>query len=240
MAELRGLPKAQPDLTYLMNLQQENSLAALNSHCIGKILEFDKDTQTCTVQLMQLKQFGSTTYTPVPITQVPLLIYGAGGGLITLPNPVGTICLLLFFDRNIDAFMKTGEMYAPETTRMHDFTDCIAITTFTTLVNPIENYDDEAITVIYQKIVSEVLYTAVIKNTGNAIQLKVSTDDNTSQVIISDKINIQNTAQNLMTLIEELIADIKDLSINTVSGTINQTSIDTLDETADKFRELLE
>ena len=163
-----------------------------------------------------------------------------GDGFITLPNPVGSICLLFFMDRNIDAFLETGELYEPENTRLHDFSDCIAITTFSTLNNPIENYDDTSITVAYKKLVDEVLYSAVIKNFGNSIQLKVSTEENTTQINISDKVNIQNTSQNLATLIQELITDVKSLTVNLTTGAVMPTSVDALDATADKFTELLQ
>lgn len=240
MARLEQIPKAEPTFNDLMIMAQNNTMARTNCHNVGRIIEFDKDKQTCTVQIMQLKQFFDKTMAAAPITDVPLIIYGMGDGFITLPNPVGSICLLFFMDRNIDSFLETGELYEPDNTRLHDFSDCIAITTFSTLNNPIENYDDTSITVAYKKLVDEVLYNAVIKNFGNSIQLKVSTEENTTQLNISDKVNIQNTSQSLATLIQELIADIKDLTVNTTTGSVMQSSIDTLDATADKFTELLQ
>ena len=150
MAKLREIRKSPIDEIGTYKLLEENIMSKLNCHNIGKIIDFDADTQTCTVEMMQIKQFGEKYYTPAPITQVPLIIYGCGSGFITLPNPVGSYCLLFFMDRNIDNFLITGEQYVPETGRMHDFTDCIAITTFTTLANPIENYDIEAITIEHE------------------------------------------------------------------------------------------
>lgn len=133
-----------------MQLSQDVIMARLNCHNIGKILEFDDVTQTCSIQLMQIKQFNEQQITPTILTEVPLIICGAGNGHITFPDPVGTICILLFMDRNIDAFLETGESYVPETTRMHDFTDCVALTTFKTLANPLTEYDLNAITMQYQ------------------------------------------------------------------------------------------
>lgn len=240
MAKLEQLPKSTPTFNDLMIMAQNNIMARTNCHNVGRILEFDKDKQTCTIQIMQLKQFYNKTFAAAPITDVPLIIYGMGYGYITLPDPVGSICLLFFMDRNIDAFLETGELYEPDNTRLHDFSDCIALTTFSTLNNPIESYDDTAITMAYKKIVDEVIYNAVIKNFGNSIQLKVSTEENTTQLNISDKVNIQNTSQSLAALIQELITDIKDLTVNTTTGAVMQSSIDTLDETAGKFTELLQ
>ena len=239
MAKLENLPKSQPTFNDLMIMAQNNIMARTNCHNVGKIIEFDKSTQTCTVQIMQLKQFFDKTMAAAPITDVPLIVYGMGDGFITLPNPVGSICLLFFMDRNIDAFLETGELYEPDNTRLHDFSDCIAITTFSTLNNPIENYDDTAITIAYKKIVEDVLYNSVIKNLGNSVLLKVNTEENTTQINISDKINIQNTSQNLAGLIQELITAIKAITVNTTSGALMPSSQDALDEIADKFKELL-
>ncbi len=240
MARLEQIPKSEPTFNDLMIMAQNNIMARTNCHNVGRIIEFDKTTQTCTVQIMQLKQFFDKTFAAAPITDVPLIIYGMGDGFITLPNPVGTICLLFFMDRNIDSFLETGELYEPDNTRLHDFSDCIAITTFSTLNNPIENYDDTAITIAYKKIVSDVIYNSVIKNFGNSIQLKVSTDSNTTQINISDKVNIENTSQNLASLIQELIGEIKALTVNTTSGAVMPTSQDNLDAIAQKFTELLQ
>ena len=240
MAKIRQIPKSLPTQTDLSIFKQNKTMARLNCHNVGRIISFDKTTQTCTVQIMQLKQFQDRTFSLAPITDVPLIIYGMGDGFITLPNPVGSICLLFFMDRNIDAFLETGEMYEPDNTRLHDFSDCIAITTFSTLNNPIENYDDTAITIAYKNIVEDVIYNAVIKNFGNSLLLKVATEENTTQINISDKVNIQNTSQNLATLIQELITTIEAITVNTTSGAIMQTSIDALDEVAQKFTELLQ
>lgn len=233
------LEKHFPDFNDVIARIQQTTMSRLNCHNIGKIIEFEPETQTCTIQLMQQEQLGDNIYTPAPLTEVPLILYGIEGAHITLPNPVGSICLVLFLDRNIDAFMRTGEIYTPETKRTHDYTDCVALTTFKTLVNPIENYDTEAISIIYDKLIEEVLYTSVIKNYGNSLLLNVSTEEASAQIAIDDKINIQNTNQSLATLIQNLIATIKALTINTNSGVVTPTSQNALQTVADNFSELL-
>lgn len=150
MAKAKKLSNAELDFNNMMALNEEAIMSRLNCHNVGKILSFDPLTQTCTVEIMQIKQFNETYYIPAPITDVPLIIYGAGNAHISLPDPTGSICLLLFLDRNIDSFLETGERYEPETWRMHDFSDCIALTTFKTLANPIANYDLSAITIEHE------------------------------------------------------------------------------------------
>jgi len=160
--------------------------ANLNCHNIGRIIEFDKNTQTCTVELMQIKKFNERLYTPAPITQVPLIIYGAQNGHITLPNPVGTIALLFFNDRNMDNFMLTGEQYVPDTTRMHDFTDCVAITTFKTLANPLQDYDERAISIFNEEVINEIKYNSYAKIYGNSIEINsADEEENSSHISIT-------------------------------------------------------
>ena len=236
MAKLRGINKTQVDFNNVMHMSQDAIMSRLNVHNIGRIIEFDKTTQTCTVELMILKQFNESIITPAPITQVPLIILGAGGGHITMPNPEGTICLLLFLDRNMDNFIETGEAYAPETSRMHDFTDCVALTTFKTAINPISNYDDEAITIFNDGLIEEVRKISFIKVYPNIIQIQTADGAN---ITLNDKVSISNTSQNLGTLIQSLITAIEGLTVNTTTGAVKQSSIDVLNGIADDFKELI-
>lgn len=174
MAKPFGITEDKIELPQILHNIKLKVLSEINCHNIGKITYFDADSQTCTVELMQVKQFNNNYYTPAPITDVPLIVYGAGGGHITLPNPVGTYCLLLFMDRNIDSFLETGQQYVPETSRMHDFTDCVAITTFKTLVNPIGDYDINAVTISYQNTTFKVK-DSITANAKNDITLKTVT-----------------------------------------------------------------
>lgn len=236
MADIRQVQRSQTNFNDIMAIAQDAIMSRLNCHNIGRILEFDKTTQTCTVEIMQIKQFNEEFFIPAPITQVPLIILGAGGGHITMPNPEGTICLLLFLDRNIDNFMETGEQYVPETSRMHDFTDAIALTTFTTLANPIQNYDENAITILNDGLIEEVQKISYIKIYPNLIQIQAADGAN---IVLNDKVNISNSSQNLGALIKELILAIEGLTVNTKSGTVTQSSIDTLDAIAEKFAALI-
>lgn len=238
MGKLAGIHKEEADLSEISQLLKDSVMSNLNCHNIGRIIEFDSTTQTCTVELMQIKQFNDQAFIPAPITQVPLIIYGSDNSYITLPNPVGSVCLLLFLDRNIDNFLETGEQYMPETSRMHDFTDAVALTTFKTLANPIENYDDNAITMYYKTIINDVLYEAVIKNAGNAINLKMTNGDNYSQINIASKIKIENNNRNLYTLIGNLITAINNITIS--NNAVSSASKTALNNVKTQFGELLE
>lgn len=231
------LQKTQADFNDAINSVKNNIFSNLICHNIGKILTYYPDTQTADIELMQVKEYNGVQYPNAVISQVPLIIYGTANAQITLPDMTGTICLLLTLDRNIDAFMETGTSYLPPTGRMHNITDSIAITTFSTLNNPIQDYDNEAISIIHKKIIEEIAYTSIIKNYANYILLQRTNGTNTSTIKIDDLITIQNTSQNLGTLIKSLITTIKALTIT--NNAVSTASKNALDTVATNFAALL-
>lgn len=240
MAKLAGIHKENASLSEITQLLKDNVMSNLNCHNIGRIIEFDSTTQTCTVELMQIKQFNDGYYTPAPITEVPLIMLGAGTGYITMPNPVGTICLLLFLDRNIDNFMETGEQYVPETSRMHDFTDCVALTTFKTLANPLQSYDENAITIFNEQITEEIQSNSSIKVFGNKIQIQTQTtadEPTSSEIVFDDKIHIANNLQSLASLIQSFINACENMTIT--NGVVSPASKQTFENLKTQFQELL-
>lgn len=236
MATIRQIDKAQIDFNSVMQLSQDAIMARLNCHNIGKILEFDPATQTCSIQLMQIKQFNNQQITPAILTQVPLIIYGSGGGHITFPDPTDTICVLLFMDRNIDAFLETGESYVPQSTRMHDFTDCVALTTFKTLANPLTEYDEKAVTIMNEEIIEEVKQKSFIKIYSQQILMQNSLG---GQISVTDKINIQNNQRNLANLIQSFLTACESIAVDTNSGVITPASKQLFTDLKTQFEELL-
>ena len=240
-AKIKQVEKSQINFNGVMALAQNAVMSRLNCHNIGKILEFDPATQRCTVQLMQVKLFNEQNITPVPITDIPLIILGAGNAHITMPDPVGTICLLLFMDRNIDAFLETGELYAPDTTRMHDFTDCVALTTFTTLANPMVDYDTEAITLIHQKIIEEVKKQSYIKIYPDRIELKnIQGEAAQGSISVGEKINIGNNTQNLADLIQAFLTACENIAVVTNTGVLTPAAKQAFTDLKSQFEELLQ
>ena len=220
MAKIKKAKKAQINFNETLNLQQNAIMSRLNCHNIGRILEFESTTQLCTVELMQIKQFGDQAYTPAPITQVPLIMLGAGNAHITMPNPVGTTCLLLFLDRNMDNFMETCEQYMPDTARMHDFTDCVALTTFKTLVDPIQDYDEQAISLLNED-----------------TSLKIYPDS--LEVQTTGKIKLANTTQNLAALMQSFLTACENITVDTNTGALSPTSKQAFTNLKTQFEELL-
>lgn len=235
-SNIQQLSQNTPNITDILGLLKTNVFANLNCHNIGKILEFNPQTCTCTVELMQIKQFNKKFYTPVPITEVPLIIYGSGGGHITMPDPTGTICILLFMDRGIDKFLKTNEKYPLDNARMHDFTDCIALTTFKTLANPLTEYDEKAVTIMNEEIIEEVKQKSFIKVYSQQILMQNSLG---GQISVGEKINIQNNQQNLANLIQSFLTACESIAVDPNSGVITPASKQLFTDLKTQFEELL-
>ncbi len=237
---LPRIPKAKVDFNNIMQTSQTAIMSRLNCHNIGRIVSFNAEHQTVDVELMILKQFKNRTIIPPLLTEVPLIMLGAGGGHITMPDPTGTICILLFMDRNIDRFLETGEQYLPATPRMHDFTDCVALTTFKTLVNPLTDYDEKAVTIINEEIIEEIKNQSYIKVYGDSVQIKTMQGEDTSAAInVTDKINIENTSQNFANLIQSFLTICKNLSVDTNTGLVTAQTQKQLEDLQKKFNQLL-
>lgn len=228
MAKINQLSKGRTTALELNELTKNAVFAGLNCHNVGRIIEFDKDTQLCTIEMLQIKQFNTQSYIPAPITDVPLIILGNGGGNITLPNPVGTLCLLIFMDRNIDNFIETGEQYTPDTGRMHDFTDCIALCGFKTLINPITDYDENAVSLLNSTIINEVENSSSLKVYPNLIE-----------GLTSGKIRLANNTRSLASLMQSFLTACENIAVDTQTGLLTASSKAAFTSLKSQFAELL-
>lgn len=117
------LPKNDPDLQYTLEVATTAVKYDLNAHRVGRIVAFHPEDLTCDVELLELEesQQGVDKYALIP--QLPLLIQGTDTAQLTFGNIVGSECLIHFNDRDIDNWFVTGEAYAPNSKRLHNFSD---------------------------------------------------------------------------------------------------------------------
>lgn len=186
MQPIPKVRKSQIGLNEVLAISQEAIMSRLNCHNVGRILSFNPETQTADIQMMQLKQFNERILTPAVLSDVPLLVYGISNAHITLPDPTGSYCLLFFIDRDIDAFLETGEMYLPISDRKHDFSDCVALTTFNPFVKPISNYDADSISIEYKNSSIKVK-NVIVLDAKDEVYLKSPTK------VILDTPNVETT-----------------------------------------------
>lgn len=118
-------------------------------HCIkvGKIISFDKTTQTCKVEILHKRKNEFVTsrnelLNYSELGDVPVVIMGGGSSYITHPISAGDTCLLLFNDYQLTGWKHTGNAEQSTVDRKHDISDAIAIVGLNALPNAIQNYSD--------------------------------------------------------------------------------------------------
>lgn len=113
---------------------------------IGTIRAFDPNTQLANVeiaykQVVAIEEDGTKTLQEYPLLmECPVIVLFGGVDILTLPIQVGDSCLVLFNDRDIDQWLVSGNGSTPQTARLHDLSDGIAIVGIRPLTNSIGNY----------------------------------------------------------------------------------------------------
>ena len=146
MATTSTVPQAPvpvPDLPTLLDLKIRDILASTNCHQLGTIESFNPVTVTAKVSLnMKASVAGSVEEYPL-LVDVPVFVLGGGDRVVTLPINPGDTCLVLFNDRDIDLWFSTGSAAVPNSPRIHDLSDGLALIGFRSSANPVSNYSSE-------------------------------------------------------------------------------------------------
>jgi len=134
-------------LLQVLQSSMNNLIHLINCIKIGEIISFNKEDQTCSVQILykpELMRFrNKKVITKYPVLEkVPVVIMGGGTSYITHPISAGDQCLLLFNDNMIDNWWATGEARPSDYPRFHDIADAIAIVGLRALPNALKNYSD--------------------------------------------------------------------------------------------------
>ena len=110
-----------------------------NLHCAlpGIVESFDSETQTAVIRPAILREVERRPFVPLPLLRdVPVF----------MPAPFevnpGDACLVIFADRDIDAWFETGEAEVPPSGRMHSLSDGFAFVGFRTRGDANENASD--------------------------------------------------------------------------------------------------
>ena len=93
----------------------------------AQIIAFNEAQNTVDVQpVLQRKVKGVVGNQP-PVMNVPVIMYGSGGFVVTHKPQAGDVCLLVVTDRSMDAWKAKGGIADPADQRSHDPTDSVAI-----------------------------------------------------------------------------------------------------------------
>ncbi len=180
---LSSLQNVPTDLRYLLNLIKDEVKREINCHAIGTIITFDASTQTVSIVFnykKTIKKGNSTspnTYTDVIIDypvliRCPVIVVGGGGGYTTYPIFSGDTCLVMFCDRDIDLWLEKGSTTSPPNSeRMHDISDAVALVGLSPVTKPILSYATDAIQTVFGNVVLRLsnLLASLVDVTGQRL-----------------------------------------------------------------------
>lgn len=177
-------PVVTPDLAAYMDLKLRDMLQSLNCHQVGTIQSFNAAKQTATVSInLKLSLAGELKDFPL-LVDVPVFVLGGGDRVFTFPVRKGDTCLVLFNDRDLDNWFATGASTTPNSQRLHDLSDGLALIGFRCLANPVSSYST----------------TDVEARNGE------------SKISIGEKLLLKNAATDLLTAMNAVIAALNALN----------------------------
>jgi len=187
-----------PGLYDLLRSHKTEIMRGLHVHKIGEIQSFDSTKKTAEIQILFKRVLPDDSIESFPVlVDCPVVTIQGGGGSLAFPIVKGDQCLVMFSDRNIDAWFTNGAEAAPYDARCHDLSDGIAIVGLNALTSTLTAYEDDAV---------------VLKYKEAALRLK------------DGKIAVENATKNLLTLINGLIDTLKGIqALDPVSGALPLT-----------------
>lgn len=146
----------KPKLNDLLDLHRKNTMLAMNCHAIATIQSFNVDNQTVSATMNYQKTFyrkpagqqktQSIKYEPYPVAypmmvDCPAIILSGGTSYVNTPIQIGDNCIVLFNDKSIDNWFKSGQISQVSNQRLHSFSDGIVLVGLNSLATSIANYD---------------------------------------------------------------------------------------------------
>jgi hypothetical protein len=132
---------ANIDSATLLDMHAERAAAALHCHKPGTIESFNPERQTASVRINHKAKWNGLTVDYPLLVDVPVFVHSGGTASLTMPVKPGDTCLILFSDRDIDAWFSTGATDAvPPSQRIHSIADGFALVGFRSAANPVAGY----------------------------------------------------------------------------------------------------
>ena len=230
-----GIP--QPDLRDLLNSHKDEIFASLNCVRLGTIVSVAGNPPTATVKINSKALVYNTPQaiddkleqTPVIVeypllTDCPVLTLGGIVNYITIPLAAGDPCVVLFNDRDMDAWFQTGAALPPNSSRMHSLSDGLVIPGFRALTQPLAA--NGAFLIVHNQSGFDVqINPAIFSSNGGNIQ-------------VGSKILISNGSTRLGYAIDNLFTVLNGW-INTGGSTPNPATLAALAVSKAEFESLL-
>lgn len=210
-----------PEVYDALLAMKQDTFRSLNCVKVGQIQSFNGTKRTAQIQILFKRVVPSATSpTGTTVQDYPLLIdcpvftLQGGGGYIQFPIAAGDQCLVLFSDRNLDAWFQNGSPAAPFDDRCHDISDGIAIVGLNSLASSMDSYPTDKVRIAYQGQTFELTSSGInwIADGGAEIDLDGAL------------VAIKNNTTTLLTLLNGLIDVIAAITIQT-SGTPPLTAV---------------
>jgi hypothetical protein len=139
-----------PDAIEALSVFKQDIFATLNCVKVGKIVTFDGTKQTAEIKLLFKRTLPDGSVQPYPLlVDCPVFTPQGGGGFIQFPIKAGDNCLVLFSDRNLDAWYSAGDEAAPLDGRCHDLSDGICLVGLNSLASSLPAAAADAVTLSY-------------------------------------------------------------------------------------------
>jgi len=200
-----NLEPNEPSLSDLLNLFKKNLMIDLNCHHLATVQSFNSTKQTVqatinyTQTIFNLNE-ATKQYSPVQqnyplLVDVPIIVLGGGNANLTMPIVQGDQCLVLFNDRSIDNWFTSGQVQPLASSRLHSFSDGIALVGLNYLnggVTKLTNYDSTR---------------AVLRNSTTGVGVSTT------------KVKIYNQTTTLNTILQNILTQLETLAnTNAVPG----------------------
>ncbi len=193
--------QTEPNLADLLALQRKQIMLDFNCHAIATVQSFNPDERSITATINykknQLQRQSDGTYQSVLIDypiliDVPIVVLSGGLARLTFPITAGDECLILFNDRSIDNWFQSGQITGVSSSRLHSFSDGIALIGVKSLVklNDEEAYDSDRAVLSYGE---------------------------TMVGVGTDKVKIANALYTLNTLLQELLTELQTMTLTAVT-----------------------
>lgn len=208
-AQLQGKTVIDPDLVDVLHNLKLDVFQSFNCVKVGEINSFDPIKKTAEVQLLfKITLPDGTVDSYSPIVDVPVFTLQGGGGAIQFPVAEGDQCIVLFSDRRLDEWFRTGEEAVPGDARMHDLSDGIALVGINALNSSLPTYPTDKVVLSYQGSKFELTATGYnVIGTGGA------------EIDLDTLVGIKNNATSLLICLTNLITALESLTVTVTGGT---------------------
>lgn len=143
-----------PELSDVLNYHRKGIFLDMNCHHVGTVQSFDATQQTAKVTINYKRTYFQPNAQGVVqavlkdyplIVDAPVVSLGGGGFSLTFPIASGDECLVLFNDRDIDAWFAGSSSSPNPTARLHSFADAFILVGIRSLPNVILTPDGDGI-----------------------------------------------------------------------------------------------